>query len=193
MIDSTSASLLAKLKDPSDQVSWEQFVRIYTPLVRYWLRRVNLQSHDVDDVLQQLMVKLVQKLPEYEYDPERSFRGWLRRVVHNEFLHLKRSQRELTLGDPGNAETTLVKPLDKIVEPEDFWSREYADLVVALALPIMRDNFEETTWRACWLTTVDGEPAAAVAEKLGLSVGAVYIAKSRVLQKLREELAGLLE
>lgn len=189
----TSVSLLVKLRDPGDHLAWERFVQIYTPLMRSWLLRQRVQPHDLDDLLQTLMVKLVQKLPEFEYDPSKSFRSWLRRILQNDFVQMLRERREIALGGDGTDDSAHGAWGDRAVEPEDFWAQEYARMVVTQALPIMREHFAEKTWRACWMTTVEDRSAAEVAAELGLSVGSVHVAKHRVLQRLREELAGLLD
>jgi RNA polymerase sigma-70 factor (ECF subfamily) len=125
---------------------------------------------------------LVVKLPEFDYDPARSFRGWLHTVLFNRWRD--RPRRAVV---PLPADVAGPDPADAQREAE------YRGYLVGRALRLMQSDFEPTTWRACWETAAMGRPAAEVAAELGVSVAAVYIARSRVLRRLRQELAGMLE
>ncbi len=86
--------------------------------------------------------------------------------------------------------------MPEVAEPNPlalFEEAEYRRYLVRRALEIIQVEFQPSTWRACWECVVEGQPAAKVADKLGLSVDAVYIAKSRVIKRLRQELAGLVD
>ena len=78
-------------------------------------------------------------------------------------------------------------------DSDEFWNVEYRQQLVARALEIMQAEFEPSTWQACWQTTVEDRPAADVAAELGITINAVYVARSRVLRRLREELRDLLD
>jgi RNA polymerase sigma-70 factor (ECF subfamily) len=180
----TSVSLLQRLRQRPDADAWARLVRLYTPLLLHWARRLGLQDADAADLVQDVLVVLVQKLPEFEYHPGKSFRGWMRTVLMNKWRD--RPHR----GAPA--------PLDSAVQPqapaeETLEEREYRLFVLGQAMRIMATDFEPETWQACWETVVLGRPAAEVAAELGLSVNAVYLAKSRVLTRLRQDLAGLLD
>lgn len=133
------------------------------------------------------MALLVEKLPEFAYDPQQSFRSWLKTVTVNRWRDHQR-QRSLPVAE-GADPLDLASPGQSHI----FWETEYRQRLVARALEIMQAEFEEKTWRACWETTVAERSAADVARELGLSVGAVYIAKSRVLSRLREEMSQFLD
>lgn len=182
-MQTTCVSLIERLRQPSAASAWERFVRLYTPLLLYWARRLGLQEEDAADLVQDVLIVLVRKLPEFQYQPGRSFRGWMRTVLMNKWRD--RPHR----GAPA--------PLDSAIQDEhavDTWEdREYRLYVMGRALQLMASDFEPTTWVACWETVVCGRPAAAVAAELGTSVNAVYLAKSRVLSRLRRDLAGLLD
>jgi RNA polymerase sigma-70 factor (ECF subfamily) len=173
-MDTTSVSLLERLRQPAESQAWGRFVDLYTPLIYYWARRVGLGSEEAADLVQDVLTLLVQKLPELQYDPEKSFRGWLRTVTLNKWRENRR-RRGIALTTAG------------------FWQVEYQQHLVGRALKLMQAEFQESTWKACWECVVAGKPAAQVAEELGLTVDAVYAAKSRVLRRLREELTGLLD
>src|SRR5262245_666931 len=86
----TPASLLERLKQPADQNAWARFVELYTPLLYYWARRAGLQEADAADLVQEVLGLLFQKLPEFAYDPGRSFRNWLRTVTLNKLRERRR-------------------------------------------------------------------------------------------------------
>src|ERR1041385_5236149 len=81
----TAVSLLERLRQPADSTAWEKLVRLYTPLLLYWARRLGLQETDAADLVQDVLIVLVQKLPEFQYQPGKSFRGWLRPVLLNKW------------------------------------------------------------------------------------------------------------
>jgi len=184
----TPASLLERLRQPAQEQAWRRFVELYTPLLYGWARRRGCPDADAADLVQEVLTLLVRKLPEFSYDRHKSFRGWLRVVAHNCWRIL---QRRAQL--PRGAEVPDLADLPAPDEPEPFWETEYRELLVGRALALMRADFEPETWQACWECVVASRPPAAVAKELGVSVGTVYAAKSRVLSRLRQELAGLLD
>jgi RNA polymerase sigma-70 factor (ECF subfamily) len=192
-MDTTSASLIHRLRDGDNQAAWRKFVDLYTPLLFYWARKSGLQEQDAADLVQEVFALLFVKLPEFEYRPQEQrsgrFRAWLRTVTLNKWKERRRKRQAEALepADPRWSEPTVPD------DAEAFWRDEYDQFLVARALTNMQAQFQPTSWQACWETTVNGRAAADVAAELGLSEGAVFVAKSRVLRKLRQELAGLLD
>jgi RNA polymerase sigma-70 factor, ECF subfamily len=183
---STSLSLLDELQTTTDGECWEKFVRLYTPVLGAWASRLGLSSSDAEDLLQDVFALLVQKIDRYQPCEQGRFRDWLRVVLTNRFRERRRKRTpELASVDP--IDTRGDDPLAA------FWEKEYQQLVVARALEFLRDRFEERVWRAFWLTTVEGRSTMEVADELRMSVGAVYVARSRVLTKLRREFEGFLD
>jgi RNA polymerase sigma factor (sigma-70 family) len=185
----TRVSLLIRVRDPQDEAAWSEFVEVYAPLVYRYARRYGLQDADADDVTQEVLRTTVRTMPAFDYDPRRGrFRGWLRTVTVNHVRdHKSRGQsREQGSGDTG-VHRFLQEQSGQNETDEEFWEREYRERLFQWAAERVRVQFREASWRAFEETTVNGRPAAEVAEVLGLSVGAVYIAKSRVLAKLKEE------
>lgn len=183
----TPISLLERVRRPGEQQAWSRFVEMYTPLLFYWSRRMGLQDSDAADLIQEVFTTLVQKLPEFIYDRDKSFRSWLRTVLHNKWRDQQR--RAAVRGTvAGNLDEQAVAS-----GAEDVWEAEYRELLVARALELMQSEFQPTTWKACWEMVVSGRSGAEVAAELGLTVDAVYAAKSRVLRRLRQELQGLLD
>lgn len=184
----TPASLLERLRQPDQEQAWERFVELYTPLLYYWARRTGCRESEAADLVQEVLTLLVRKLPEFTYDCKKPFRGWLRIVAQNCWRNLHR-----------RAAITLVAnapELSELAAPDDndpFWEVEYREQLVGRALELMRADFQPTTWQACWRLVVEGQSAAEVARDLEISVGAAYMAKSRVLSRLRQELDGLVD
>lgn len=184
-MNTTSVSLLERLRQPGEQDAWSRFVRLYTPLLLHWARGVGLNQNDAADLVQDVLLLLMKKLPEFQYDPGRSFRGWLRTLTINKLREIKRRR-------------SLVDVVEFTDHPDShpsdaFAEVEYREHLVRRALQLMQAEFEPTTWQACWEFVVSGRSAAEVASELGLSVAVVYSAKYRVLRRLRQELEGLLD
>jgi RNA polymerase sigma-70 factor (ECF subfamily) len=183
----TPVSLLEQLRQPDRQAAWDRFVELYTPLLFYWARRGGLQDPDAADLAQDVFAVLLQKLPEFAYDRQRSFRAWLGTVTLNKWRERHRRRLPLEADDTALAEVTIPD------DAEAFWEADYQQQLAVRALEVMRAEFRPATWQACWQLVVDGRPGAEVAADLGLTRGAVYAAKARVLRRLRQELEGLLD
>jgi RNA polymerase sigma-70 factor (ECF subfamily) len=188
-MERTPASLLERLRHPGDAEAWARFVALYAPLIFSWGRRVGLQEQDADDLVQDVLLALVRALPGFHYDRHKSFRRWLRTVTLNKWRD--RGKRRGTQPLPGgpNGLENLPSPED----PDAFWDAEYRRHLAERALRVMQADFQPATWKACWEYVACGRPAAEVAAEVGLSTGAVYAASFRVLHRLRQELAGILD
>ena len=183
----TSLSLLQRVRSGTETQSWNRFVRIYTPIVHGWVRAKGVQQGDANDIVQEVFRALIRALPTLELKQKGSFGRWLRTVTNNKCIdYFRRDARRpaTTNSEAGEWET---------IEDDDFAEAEYRQMLAKRALEIMESEFEATTWKACWLHVVSGLPAAKIAEELGISTNAVYVSKSRVLRRLREELDGLWE
>jgi RNA polymerase sigma-70 factor (ECF subfamily) len=183
----TSASLLERLRQPNQEQAWTRFVQLYTPLLFHWARRLGLRDADAADLVQDVLTLLVRKLPEFRYDSRKSFRAWLRTVTLNSWRNRSRRIEPLRAAHPSDLDG-----LAGADEADLLSETEYQHWLVGRALELMQAEFQPSTWKACWECVVAGRPAAEVAAELGLSVGAVYMAKSRVLSRLRQELTDLL-
>lgn len=187
----TSFTLLERVRDCTDQVAWERLVSLYTPFLCRWTRLAGLRESDVSDLVQEVFVVLAKELPHFVYDHQkRSFRGWLKTIAINKCHEWKR-KRNLAVGEGGSHSR-----LSGISEPntlETLWDEEYERNLVGRAMEIMQSEFDQRIWRACWEHVVSGCSAADVGEQFDMSEAAVYMAKSRVLKRLRQELRGLLE
>jgi len=189
--DSTSTSLLERVK-AQDAEAWQRFTRIYSPLVYFWCRRFGLAAEDARDVIQEVFRAVYSSVGRFRSDrPGDTFRGWLWTITRNKI-------RDHARGRQGHAEaeggTEAQRKLQEIPDtpPDDSGSPDSSTFCIAhRALELMKVDFEERTWQAFWQTSVEDRPPAEVAKAMGMSVDAVYQAKSRVLGRLRQELAGL--
>jgi RNA polymerase sigma-70 factor (ECF subfamily) len=181
----TSASLLARLRDPGAEEAWARFVQLYTPLLFHWARGTGLQESDAADLVGDVFELLVRKLPQFVYDRDKGFRAWLRTVTLNRWREIRRRREP----------PAPVENLDHLPDPHDepFWEADYRSHLARQLLVIMQAEFAPATWKACWECAVEGRSAVEVGRELGLSAGAVRAAKFRVLCRLRRELDGLIE
>lgn len=181
----TRPTLLIRVRDARDSDAWEQFLDIYTPLVSGFCRKRGLQTADAADVTQEVLSTVAVAIRNFDYDPAKgSFRSWLLRITYNKlgnfFNKRKREPR-------GSGATSVRKLLEAQPTLEDSreWDREYKRRLFEWAAGEIRGEFQPTTWNAFWHTTVDRQSGKRVAEDLGMKIGAVYQAKSRVLARLR--------
>jgi RNA polymerase sigma-70 factor (ECF subfamily) len=186
-MDTTPVSLLERLRENGDQKAWTSFVRLYTPLLFDWCRRLGLADADASDLVQDVFVVLVQQIPTFHYDRTGSFRAWLKAVLMNKWRDLGRRRRPLLTGEAGFADLEDDRDRDLLGE------HEFQQRLVERALVLMQTEFSPAIWQACWKHVVDGYPAIEVANRLGIQIGTVYVAKARVLGRLREELKGMWE
>jgi RNA polymerase sigma-70 factor (ECF subfamily) len=182
----TRPSLLVRIRDARDAEAWSEFVRLYSPLVYRFARRKGLQDADAADLTQEVMRAVMSSVRRLDYDPNRgSFRGWLFTLAHRRLYDfLGRREREYR----GTGDSAVQARLEQqpAREDEDQWNREYQQHLLAWAAERVRDSFQESTWSAFWQTAVEGRTGKEVAEQLGMTVAAVYLAKSRVMARLKE-------
>lgn len=185
-MDPTPVSLLERLRAPvAAQRDWEQLVDLCTPLLYCWARRMGAQEADVADLVQDVLMTLVRRLPDFTYDPGKSFHGWLQSLIRNRWRNHRRQQ--------ATARTVehVVEDLVEVDNGDSLSEEEYRQHLAHRALELMKTDFQPTTWKACWATVMDNRPVTEVAAELGLSTGAVYLARFRVLSRLRQELREL--
>jgi RNA polymerase sigma-70 factor (ECF subfamily) len=185
IVHSTPASLLERLRKPHDAEAWDRFVRLYSPLLVYWAKKFRLGDDDAADLVQEIFALLLETLPNFQYDPARRFRGWLWTVACNKYRERLRRKAPVPLQDGDD-----VVARSSSDDPDE---QEYRQYISRRALELMQQQFQPNTWKACWETVVNGRDVAEVAAELGMTARAVYIARCRVLRRLRQELAGLFE
>ena len=191
-LPTTRATLLTQLRqDPSDQASWDEFVERYGRHIYRWCRQWKLQDADAEDVTQDILVKLTQKLRAFAYDPSRSFRGWLKTVAHHAWrdFHDSRRNARRAAGDSQVQELmlTLEAREDLVQRLEGAFDLE----LLEAAQVRVRLRVAPHTWEAFRLLALEGLAATEVAARVRLQVAMVYVAKSKVQKMLQEEIGKL--
>jgi RNA polymerase sigma-70 factor (ECF subfamily) len=181
----TPVTLLQRLREgpAADPSAWQRFVEMFAPLVFQWARRFGLQDADAEETVQDVFLTLLRRLRTFDYNPNQSFRAWLSTVTRNQALaRLRRS-----------AASPLVEDIPGPESDSELERREYCAWIMQRATQIIARDFEPLTWSAFQGYVLENKPAADVARDLGMSRNAVYIARNRVLARLRDVLAGLLD
>jgi RNA polymerase sigma-70 factor (ECF subfamily) len=186
----TSHDLLDQLK-ADDAQAWDRLVFLYAPLVYRWCRRWDLRDQDIADILQDVFQAVAAHIATFRKERAGdTFRGWLRTIARNKVQdHFRRLGREPEGVGGTDAQIRLSSlPADGPADDEDSPDETAERLLLSRGLDLIRNEFEDRTWKAFWGTTVDGRDTKDVALDLQMSPGAVRVAKSRVLRRLREEL-----
>jgi RNA polymerase sigma factor (sigma-70 family) len=185
----TRPSLLARIRDPQDERAWAEFLEIYAPLVHRLARRGGLQEADAADLTQDVFRAVAGAIDRWDPDPAHgSFRGWLFRIARNLMVNLLAAQRR---APRGTGDTDVAHLLERQPAPdgEDTarFDAEYRRRLFEWAVEQVRGEFRETTWQAFWRTAVEAQAPKVVAEELGLSTGAVYVYRNRVMARIRSK------
>jgi RNA polymerase sigma-70 factor (ECF subfamily) len=191
----TRASLLIRLRDRTDQTAWNEFVTVYGPVIYQFARNRGLQDADAADMMQDVLRSVTGAIDRLDYDPRQGrFRGWLFTITRNRVMTLLASRKGKARGT-GNSDVNslLAAQPDQHGGIDQDWELEYRRSQTALAMEQVRSEFSEKVWTAFWKTAVDAESADVAGRALGMSTGAVYVAKSRVLARLREVVQRRLE
>lgn len=190
---STSRTLLEriKLRDPA---AWRRFTELYGPIVYHWSEVAGLQATDAADVTQEVFRSVMTGVGEFRHErPGDSFRGWLFTITRNKLRDFFRSQAKPGQAIGGTEGQRQLEQAAEVSQTDIYSPPPGASDLTRRALQIMQTDFEPATWQAFWKTAVEGQSPADVARELGLTLAAVYKAKSRVLNHLRRELDGLVE
>ncbi len=185
----TRASLLLRLRDGTSPEAWHEFVKLYSPLIYGFARNRGLQDADSADLMQDVLRSVSGAVGRLDYDRQKGgFRAWLFTVTRNKLFSFQERRRSQAIasGDTAAVEQLNNAP-DRANHLEAEWDREYERRLAAAAMEKIRVEFNEKTWQAFWLTAVDGLSAEDVKERLGMSTGSIYVAKSRVLARVKQE------
>ena len=191
-LPTTRVTLLTRLRQhPSDQADWNEFVERYGRHIYRWCRQWKLQDADAEDVTQDILVKLTEKLRAFAYDPSRSFRGWLKTVAHHAWRDFEDRRRH---PQPAAGDSQVRDLMLSLEAREDLARKleEAFDLELLEAAKVrVRLRVAPHTWEAFRLMALEGLPVAEVAARVHLQVAMVYVAKSKVQKMLREEIGKL--
>jgi RNA polymerase sigma-70 factor (ECF subfamily) len=190
----TSLSLLERLTGTPTDDDWRRLLDLYQPLLRAWMARAGVPVCDTDDLVQEVLLVVFREVGGFERRGEGAFRAWLRTILVHRMRDFFRAQkyRPTATGD-----SDFLRQLGELESPDSalsqLWDREHDEYVAASLLRRVQGDFAPATWQAFRRHVLEGEPAAQVAAELNLSLNSVLLAKSRVLKRLRQELAGLVE
>jgi RNA polymerase sigma-70 factor, ECF subfamily len=190
----TRQSLLIRAQG-GDEASWNDLAELYRPFLINWLSRHEVPARDVDDLTQEILVSVVQYLPSFRHPGHPgAFRSWLRAIAANRVHDYWRARGPEA---PVSGGSGVAEILNQVADPGSalnrHWEEEHDRYVLRCLLDLVEQEFEPKTFRAFRRLALDGATGAEVAAELGLSVGAVYVAKTRVLHRIREEAAGLID
>lgn len=189
MPETTSPSLLLRIRDPDDQAAWEEFVSIYSVIVRDYCYQRRLQQADIDDVSQEVMMSVSTAIKRFEYDPEKGrFRAWLGTIAANCI------KARFTKSNGKSVPTVFADEFilnGECSDPDADWISVFSEHIVRTACRRIRNDFTEKTWECFDANWIKNEEATEIAERLGIPVHSVYVNKSRVLKRLETEVKTL--
>jgi RNA polymerase sigma-70 factor (ECF subfamily) len=179
--------MILRLRDADDAAAWQEFVEIYQPLIFRLARAKGLQDADAGDLTQEVLTRVARSVSRWNPDPTLgTFRGWISRITRNLVIEFLRARHRLpaATGDSG-----VRRLFEQQIQPgaeSELFDLEYERQVFSWAANKLMSAFTKNTWQAFWLTAVENRPVPDVARQLGMSSGAVYIARSRIMARLRE-------
>jgi RNA polymerase sigma-70 factor (ECF subfamily) len=190
-MDDPAGSTLLYRATIRDEAAWRRLVDLFTPLVGHWCRRAGVPDSAVADVTQDVFQAVWAGLTGYRKD-DGPFRSWVRGITRYKIADHFRVAAKAPISVGGSDGQTL---LGQVPDPETVSFEEVNESAVLSrrGLELLQGEFEVRTWQAFWRTAVDGRSAAETAAELGMTTGAVRVAKSRVLRRLREELGDILD
>jgi RNA polymerase sigma-70 factor (ECF subfamily) len=193
-MDETRHSLLLRAQTGEER-AWKDLTGLYRPLIIGWLNRQGVPAGDLEDLTQDVLLSVVKHLPAFEHSGHRgAFRSWLRTIVCSRTADYWRA---LDAGTQPSGGSGAAAALQQIADPASDlnrqWDEEHDRYVLACLLDLVGEEFEPATLQAFRRLTLDGAGGAEAAQELGLSVTAVYIAKSRVLRRIRQLAEGLID
>jgi RNA polymerase sigma-70 factor (ECF subfamily) len=188
----TSATLLGRLRHGTpDQAAWAEFVRRYGRLMYQWCRHWKLPESEAEEVTQAVLVRLVEKLRAFDYDPQRSFRAYLKTLTHYAWIDFLQSRKR---PDAGSGDTDVAALLSSVEAGDDLTSRlqhEFDQELLELAIKRVQLRVEPHTWDAFRLTALEGRSGAEAAARLGMKVASLFAARSKVQKMIQEEVRQL--
>jgi RNA polymerase sigma factor (sigma-70 family) len=184
----THLSLLLRLQDHGNATAWQEFVEVYEPVLLSLVKRRGLQESDAREIVQEAMLAVAKHIDRFEHSGDSGhFRSWLSRIIRNLTINLL---TRLPLGAKGIGDSVNDELLNDIADCDKALTDEY-DLVqereiFAIAAEKVQVEVQEKTWSAFWMTCVEDKSVPEVSKLLQMTPGAIYVARSRVVAKLRQ-------
>ncbi len=182
----TSVTLLESLQKTNSPAGWSRFVRSYSPIVYRWARQLNTRPEDAEDLVQKVFLQVFRKIPDFNYDPGKSFRGWLKCLLRNLDVDIKRKKSLHPINNynmdflPGQV-------------TEDYFTTSYQRDLLMQGVEGIRGDFTQSTFEAFYQTAIQGQSIPEVAVLLGIPNRIVHQARARVLKRLRDYIGGIRE
>jgi RNA polymerase sigma-70 factor (ECF subfamily) len=188
----TRITLLGRLRrDPTNERAWGEFVDVYAPKIMGWCQKWHLQDADAQDVTQNVLVKLAEKLRDFTYDPSKSFRAWLKTVARHVCSDFLQSKHRPGLGSGDSQVARILVSAEAREDLAKHLEKEFDREILEEAMLHVRLRVAPQTWQAFWLTAWEGLSGAEAAQRIPMQVAQVYVAKRRVQKMLQEEVARL--
>ena len=193
-MDETRQSLLLRAQT-GEMDAWRDLTDLYRPVILGWLNRQGVPARDLEDLSQEVLLSVVKHLPDFQHSGRRgAFRSWLRTIVCSRTADYWRA---IDAGAQARGGSGASAALQRIADPDSElnrqWDAEHDRYVLDCLLDLVEEEFEANTLQAFRRLALDGISGAEAARELEMSVAAVYVAKSRVLARIREEAAGLID
>ena len=191
-IPDTRHSLLRRLHDRTDVTAWTEFCTIYEPVIYRFAKRFSLQDADASEVSQAVLLIVSRKVEAFDIRADGRFRGWLSKLARHAAVDLIRKRRERPIG--GSDIVRILSAVPAIEsDPSQAFLLEARNRQFHWAAEQVRQSSHAATWQAFWLTAVEGLPAIEVARKLGMNLGAIYVARCRTLARIKNLIEPFLE
>jgi RNA polymerase sigma-70 factor (ECF subfamily) len=188
----TDVTLLGRLRhDPKDQAAWSDFVARYGPKILHWCRRWRLQQADAEDVTQDVLLKLHGRMATFSYEASESFRAWLKTLAHHAWRDLVAERRRAGIGTGDSRMDAFLESLEAGDDLATDLQEEFRHELTDCAMDRVRPRVSSRAWEAFRLTALEGWSGAAAAAQLEIKIAQVYLAKSRVAKRIREEVRRL--
>jgi RNA polymerase sigma-70 factor (ECF subfamily) len=184
----TNESLILRVKDPADAASWSDFLSIYRPVVVRMACGRGLQHADADDLAQQVFLSVAKAIEDWEPDSRQPpFRVWLARITRNAIVNALTRRKPDAPGGSTSVQELLRELPERNDETTQQLMEESRSEAIRWATEEIKNEFTEATWAMFWLTSIEGESVAEVARQQNKSLGAVYMARFKVMQRLKEK------
>jgi RNA polymerase sigma-70 factor, ECF subfamily len=185
-VEETRSSLLVRIRDPLDHVSWKSFVDIYVPLIYHYLRQRGLQDADASDVTQEVLTDVARSIRSFDYQPEKGkFRNWLGMLTRRRCYKFWEKNRPT---NPASEELVAAE-----LETDRVWCDTFQSHLLQLAMAACKPRFEERTWHIFERTWLQSQTASQVSDELQIPLEIIYNARSRVLKQLEAEIVLMAE
>lgn len=194
-MNETSITLLDSLGDPENRDGWQKLCSLYQPLILAWLKKYDIQSCDADDLTQEVLMSVCISLSNFEHSGRPgAFRAWLKSILVNRLRNFWRT-RDRKPHSPGGSsiEERLLQLEDPASHLSQLWDQQHDLFVMKRLLELTQRYFSDESWEMFVRVAIRGESAETVARERGVSLNSVFIAKSRILRRLRTEAAGLVD